>query len=94
MKLVDKLTKLFYSLRHQLMAGHIRPGMSQKSVQDFDVLGHFSKSDDVAVGLTRVACGMSRGSRCSGVDDPVRCKGSEPTGFRPLENPFYLALRT
>ena len=45
MKLVDKLRKLFYGLRYQLMAGHIRPGMNQKSVQDSGVLGHFSKSD-------------------------------------------------
>jgi hypothetical protein len=27
-----------------------------------------------------------------GVDDPVRRKGYEPAGFRPLENPFYVAL--
>jgi hypothetical protein len=44
-KLADKLRKLFYGLLHQLMAGHIRPGMNQKSVQDSGVLGHFSKSD-------------------------------------------------
>jgi len=27
-----------------------------------------------------------------GVDDPERRKGFEPAGFRPLENPFYVAL--
>jgi hypothetical protein len=27
-----------------------------------------------------------------GVDDPVRRNGYEPSGFRPLENPFYVAL--
>jgi hypothetical protein len=27
-----------------------------------------------------------------GVDDPVRRKGYEPAEFRPLENPFYVAL--
>jgi hypothetical protein len=27
-----------------------------------------------------------------GIDDPVRRKGYEPAGFKPLENPFYAAL--
>jgi hypothetical protein len=27
-----------------------------------------------------------------GVDDPLRRNGFEPTGFRPLQNPFYAAL--
>ena len=27
-----------------------------------------------------------------GVDDPVRRKGCEPAGFKPLANPFYVAL--
>jgi hypothetical protein len=27
-----------------------------------------------------------------GVDDPVRRNGFEPVGFRPLQNPFYVAL--
>jgi hypothetical protein len=27
-----------------------------------------------------------------GVDDPVRRNGFEPVGFRPLHNPFYVAL--
>jgi hypothetical protein len=45
MTLLDKLGKLFYGLHHQLMAGHNRSGMNQKSVQDFGTLGHFSKSD-------------------------------------------------
>jgi hypothetical protein len=27
-----------------------------------------------------------------GVDDPVRRNGFEPAGFRPLQNPFYVAL--
>ena len=27
-----------------------------------------------------------------GIDDPVRRRGFEPAGFRPLENPFYAAL--
>jgi hypothetical protein len=27
-----------------------------------------------------------------GVDDPVRRNGFQPAGFRPLENPFYVAL--
>ena len=30
--------------------------------------------------------------RYGGVDDPVRRKGYEPAGFRPHENPFYVAL--
>jgi hypothetical protein len=45
MTLLDKLGKLFYGLHHQLMAGHNRSGMNQKSVQDFGTLGHSSKSD-------------------------------------------------
>jgi hypothetical protein len=32
-------------------------------------------------------------SSYGGVDDPVRRKGYEPAGFRPLENPFYVALQ-
>jgi hypothetical protein len=31
-------------------------------------------------------------SNYGGVDDPVRRRGYEPTRFRPLENPFYIAL--
>jgi hypothetical protein len=31
-------------------------------------------------------------SNYGGVDDPVRRKGYEPAGFRPRENPFYVAL--
>ena len=31
-------------------------------------------------------------SSYGGVDDPVRRRGSEPTEFRPRENPFYVAL--
>ena len=31
-------------------------------------------------------------SNYGGVDDPVRRRGYEPTRFRPLENPFYVAL--
>jgi hypothetical protein len=31
-------------------------------------------------------------SNYGGVDDPVRRRGYEPTGFRPRENPFYVAL--
>src|SRR5260221_11638463 len=27
-----------------------------------------------------------------GIDDPVRRKGFEPVAFRPLQNPFYVAL--
>src|SRR5260221_8407356 len=27
-----------------------------------------------------------------GVDDPVRRNGFDPVGFRPLQNPFYVAL--
>ena len=31
-------------------------------------------------------------SSYGGVDDPVRRRGYGPAGFRPLENPFYVAL--
>jgi hypothetical protein len=31
-------------------------------------------------------------SSYGGIDDPVRRRGFEPAGFRPLENPFYVAL--
>lgn len=31
-------------------------------------------------------------SNYGGIDDPVRRKGYEPAGFKPLENPFYAAL--
>ena len=31
-------------------------------------------------------------SNYGGVDDPVRRRGYEPIRFRPLENPFYVAL--
>ena len=33
-------------------------------------------------------------SSYGGVDDPVRKRGFGSAGFRPLENPFYVALPT
>jgi hypothetical protein len=31
-------------------------------------------------------------SSYGGIDDPLHRRGYEPAGFRPLENPFYVAL--
>jgi len=41
---------------------------------------------------TRSAWDRNWVSSYSGVDDPVRRRGYGPAGFRPLENPFYVAL--
>jgi hypothetical protein len=41
---------------------------------------------------TRSAWDKSWVSSFGGVDDPVRRNGYRPAGFRPLENPFYVAL--
>jgi hypothetical protein len=40
----------------------------------------------------RGAWDTNRVSNYGGVDDPVRRRGYEPARFRPLENPFYVAL--
>jgi hypothetical protein len=41
---------------------------------------------------TRSAWDRNWVSSYGGVDDPVRRKAYEPAGFRPMENPFYVAL--
>jgi hypothetical protein len=41
---------------------------------------------------TRSAWDRNWVSSYGGVDDPVRRRGYGPAGFRPLENPFYVAL--
>src|SRR6201997_4893676 len=41
---------------------------------------------------TRSAWDRNWVSSYGGVDDPVRRRGYEPAGFRPLENPFYVAF--
>jgi hypothetical protein len=41
---------------------------------------------------TRSAWDANWVSSYGGVDDPLRRRGYEPAGFRPLENPFYVAL--
>jgi hypothetical protein len=41
---------------------------------------------------TRSAWDNNWVSSYGGVDDPVRRKGYKPADFRPLENPFYVAL--
>ena len=41
---------------------------------------------------TRSAWDKNWVGRYGGIDDPVRRSGYRPTGFRPRENPFYVAL--
>src|SRR5260370_33126728 len=41
---------------------------------------------------TRSAWDRNWVSSYGGIDDPVRRNGYEPARFRPLENPFYVAL--
>ncbi len=41
---------------------------------------------------TRSAWDANWEATYGGVDDPLRRNGFEPTGFRPLQNPFYVAL--
>jgi hypothetical protein len=41
---------------------------------------------------TRSAWDRNWVSSYGGFDDPVRRNGYKPAGFRPLENPFYVAL--
>jgi hypothetical protein len=41
---------------------------------------------------TRSAWDRNWVSSYGGIDDPLHRRGYEPAGFRPLENPFYVAL--
>ncbi|MBV9643865.1 MAG: hypothetical protein JO334_09865 [Verrucomicrobia bacterium] len=59
---------------------------------DDEVRRVLSRRDSQSPFNAQSSCDRNWATSYGGVDDPVRRKDYEPADFRPVENPFYVAL--